>query len=92
MAIVKLTTEEMKSVLTTNVQAWKIGVNVESACKLNEKLTTDDIITIISPDFYDALHDDSIDLEIMLDNAWIDPELSVHGRLAFDVIHNVYNR
>lgn len=92
MTIVKLTTEEMKTMLTTNLQNWKIGVDVETVCKLNDKLTPDDIATIIDANFYDVLHDDSISFEIVLDNTWIDPSLSVYGRPAFDAIHNVYNR
>lgn len=92
MTIVKLTTEEMKIMLTTNLQNWKIGVDVETVCKLNDQLTPDDIETIIDANFYDALHDDSVNIETVLDNTWIDPGLSVYGRLAFDAIHNVYNR
>ena len=92
MTIVKLTTEEMKTMLTTNLQNWKIGVDVETVCKLNDKLTPDDIETIIRADFYDALYDDSTVLETMLDNAWINPDLAAYGHLAFEAIHNVYNR
>ncbi|BDU12401.1 hypothetical protein [Escherichia phage phiWec186] len=92
MTIVKLTTEEMKTVLTTNLQDWKLLVDVLAVCNLNRELTPDDIETIIRADFYDALYDDSTVLETMLDNAWINPDLAAYGRLAFDAIHNVYNR
>lgn len=92
MTIVKLTTEEMKTVLTTNLQDWKLLVDVLTVCNLNRELTPDDIETIIRADFYDALYDDSTVLETMLDNAWINPDLAAYGRLAFDAIHNVYNR
>lgn len=92
MTIVKLTTEEMKTVLTTNLQDWKLLVDILAVCNLNWELTSDDIETIIRADFYDALYDDSIDLETMLDNAWINSDLAAYGRLAFDAIHNVYNR
>lgn len=82
----------MKNVLTTNLQEWKLLVDVLAVCNLNWELTPDDIETIIRADFYDALYDNSIDLETMLDNAWINPNLAAYGRLAFDAIHNVYNR
>lgn len=82
----------MKTVLTTNLQDWKLLVDVLTVCNLNRELTPDDIETIIRADFYDALYDDSTVLETMLDNAWINPDLAAYGRLAFDAIHNVYNR
>ncbi|QHR65587.1 hypothetical protein nepoznato_138 [Escherichia phage nepoznato] len=92
MTIVKLTTEEMKTVLTTNLQDWKLLVDVLAVCNLNWELTPDDIETIIHPDFYDAIHDDSIVLETLLDNTWINPDLAAYGRSAFITIHDVYNR
>lgn len=92
MTIAKLTTEEMKTVLTTNLQDWKLSVDVLAVCNLNRELTPDDIETIIRADFYDALYDDSTVLETMLDNAWMNPDLAAYGHLAFEAIHNVYNR
>lgn len=91
MTIVKLTTEEMKTVLTTNLQDWKREADLQAVCKLNVELTESDIDTIVSPDFYDAIHDDSIVLETLLDNAWINPDLAAYGRNAFITIHDVYN-
>lgn len=92
MTIAKLTTEEMKTVLTANLQDWKLSVDVLAVCNLNRELTPDDIETIIRADFYDALYDDSTVLETMLDNAWMNPDLAAYGHLAFEAIHNVYNR
>lgn len=92
MTIVKLTTEEMKTVLTTNLQDWKREADLQAVCKLNVELTESDIDTIVSPDFYDAIHDDSIVLETLLDNAWINPDLAAYSRSAFITIHNIYNR
>lgn len=82
----------MKTVLTANLQDWKLSVDVLAVCNLNRELTPDDIETIIRADFYDALYDDSTVLETMLDNAWMNPDLAAYGHLAFEAIHNVYNR
>lgn len=92
MNITKLSTEEITNILTTNLGDWKREADLQATCKLNTELTSDDIETIVHADFYDALHDDSIILETMLDNAWINPDLAAYGRSTFITIHNIYNR
>lgn len=92
MTITKLSTEEITNILTTNLQDWKREADLQAVCKLNVELTESDIDTIINPDFYEAIHDDSIILETLLDNTWINPDLAAYDRSAFITIHNIYNR
>lgn len=92
MTITKLSSKEIANILTNNLEDWKREADLQATCKLNTELTSDDIETIVDANFYDALHDDSIILETMLDNAWINPDLAAYGRSAFVTIHNIYNR
>lgn len=91
---IKLTRDEIHQVLTTNMQDWKKYADICEAQDLNEELSVDDIITICSSQFYDALNDcnGSFELALVLDNNFIDNSLSVYTQDTFILIHNIYNK
>lgn len=63
----------------------------DQVLSLHEDLTDDNIITIISSDFYDCLYDDSLDIETILDDFFMCESLSKHSKESFIHIHNIYN-
>lgn len=85
-----LTSNEIIALLTTNLQAWKVGANIAEVLKLNSELDQDDLITICSADFYDDInHTD--DHWNVLEKHFMDTDLSVYSKAAFILIHDIYN-
>lgn len=86
-----LNRKEVATILTTNLQEWKLNVNVEEVQCLNNELTEDDISTICSPEFYDDIYSDEM-LENVLENHFLESGLGVYSREAFILIHDIYNK
>lgn len=85
-----LTSNEIVTILTTNMQDWKLGADIEEVIKLNLELDQDDIVIICSPQFYDDIHD-TIDHWNILEKNFMDTDLSVYSKKAFILIHDIYN-
>lgn len=86
-----LTREEIKSVLTTNLQDWKRNADIENVQQLNDSMKDTDIIYIlVSPDFCDDINDLGQDLESVLDKHFLPFDESIK-RESYITLHNVYN-
>ena len=88
---IKLTSDEIHSVLTTNMQYWKKYADIEEAQYLNSELTPDDLITISSSQFFDDITDYEMEVGEVLDKHFISTSLNV-SRETFILIHNIYNK
>lgn len=88
---IKLTSDEIHSVLTTNMQDWKKYADIEEAQYLNSELTPDDLITISSSQFFDDITDYEMEVGEVLDKHFISTSLNV-SRETFILIHNIYNK
>lgn len=85
-----LNSNEITTLLTTNLQEWKVGANIEEVLKLNAELDQDDLITICSAEFYDDINDTN-DHWNVLEKHLMDTDLSVYSKAAFILIHDIYN-
>ncbi|HDS0644944.1 TPA: hypothetical protein ACQFCQ_001177 [Escherichia coli] len=86
-----LTANEIEQVLTTNLEDWKRDADIQAVQCLNDKLTPDDLSTIVDPQFYEDIHDMDLSVEDVLDKHYIDTDLQVYGRKNFITIHDIYN-
>lgn len=76
-------------ILTHNLQEWKRDIdNITEVLAINEKLSDDDISTIVSPQFVDDIHSDMLVPEVLgmhnLDHLY-------GSRNTFITLHNLYN-
>ena len=86
-----MTREEVETVLTTNLQDWKRNADIANVQDLNSSLVDTDVLHIlVSPEFYDDIHDTEQDLESVLDKHFLpyNPEFK---RESYILIHDMYN-
>lgn len=88
----KLTNDEINTVLTTNIQDWKKSADIVEVTKLNCELSSDDISTICSPEFFDDINDQTQDVCDIMDKHYIDFDVYPYSRAAYILIHNIYNK
>lgn len=89
---IKLTSDEIHSVLTTNMQDWKKYADIEEVQELNSELSTDAVMTICSSQFFDDINDQEQDVCDVLDKHFLDYDVFPYSRQAYILIHNIYNR
>lgn len=86
-----LTSSEIHTILTTNMQDWKKNADIENVKKLNDSLKETDVLyTLVSPDFYDDINDTEKDLESVLDEHFL-PYNPDFKRESYVLIHDIYN-
>lgn len=86
-----MTREEIETILTTNLQDWKLNADVANVQDLNNTLADVDILHILlSPSFYDDINDNEQDLESVLDKHFL-PYKPEFKRESYILIHDIYN-
>lgn len=82
-------TDMAEWILTHNLQDWKRAIiDLPEVLEVNALLTENDIHTIISPEFYDAIHGNE-PMHTILEEKYMD---HLHGcRNTFITLHNLYN-
>ncbi|QOE32209.1 hypothetical protein CPT_Muenster_037 [Klebsiella phage Muenster] len=89
---IKLTNDEIHSVLTTNMQDWKKYADIEEVQELNDDLSVDEIITICSSQFFDDINDEEQDVFDIMEKHFIAYDVFPYTRQAYILIHNIYNK
>ena len=84
------TTNQIKTILTTNMEPWKEGLDIQEIQDLNEAIEEDDLDVIVSPVFYDDIHDYNLDIMDIIDDHFIG-YLTNYKRESFIALHNIYN-
>lgn len=86
-----LTSSEIHTILTTNIQDWKKYADIENVQDLNSSLKDTDVLYIlVSPDFYDDINDTEQKLEAVLDKHFL-PYNPDFKRESYILIHDIYN-
>lgn len=86
-----LTSSEIHTILTTNIQDWKKYADIENVQDLNSSLKDTDVLYIlVSPDFYDDINDTEQELEAVLDKHFL-PYNPDFKRESYILIHDIYN-
>ncbi|UYL04638.1 hypothetical protein EBOKLHFM_00018 [Klebsiella phage KP13-26] len=87
-----LTSSEIHTILTTNIQDWKKYADIENVQDLNSSLKDTDVLYIlVSPDFYDDINDVEQELESVLDKHFL-PFNRDFKRESYILMHNIYNK
>ena len=69
----------------------KAMVHIDDIVQLNRDMTYDDLATIVTPEFYDDIHDNTLELDEVLDKYFM-IRLDDHKRESFIALHDFYNR
>lgn len=90
----KLTANEIVSYLSVNQNNRKRVMlhNIEDIAKVNDLLSKDDILTVISPEFYDAIHDYEYVFSDILEDFFLshlDEEFNNNDVMSW--LHDIYN-
>lgn len=88
----KLTRDEIHSVLTTNMQDWKKYADICEVQDLNDDLKVDEIITICSSQFFDDINDEEQKVCDIMEKHFIWYVDFLYTRQAYILIHNIYNK
>ena len=87
-----LNANDIRTVLTSNMQDWKRNADIENVQELNATLVDTDILHIlVSPTFYDDINDLEQDLMSVLDKHYL-PYHPHIKRESYILIHDIYNR
>ena len=89
----KFSSEDIKTILTTNMQDWKVvGKNcLPTVIYANESLDEEDISVIVDPEFYDDLMEGKLSSEDVTDLHFIGymGKFPLH---ILEILHNIYNK
>ncbi len=64
---------------------------MDDIVQLNRDMIYDDLYTIVTPEFYDDIHDNTLELDEVLDKHFM-TRLDNHKRESFIALHDFYNR
>lgn len=69
----------------------KAAAFMDDIVQLNRNMNYDDLATIVTPEFYDDIHDNTLELGDVLDKHFM-IHLEDHKRESFIALHDFYNR